>query len=294
MKKKFILFRVKRKLLSYTLKNKIAKDVLKQDMTYNFLYNKFKDVIDNSNYTEDYSKENKTIWFCWLQGIQEAPEIVKMCYDKMKKSFKGYKVILVTSDNFGDYVDIPQYIIDKWKLGIISNTHFSDVLRIELLARNGGAWIDSTVFVTFDKVPKYFEENPLLVFKEINLNRADEPLVSASNWFIKSNANHPITLLTRDLLRAYWYKFDILIDYFFFHLFFTMARKKYSNLWDQVPTFNNINPHILQFELLNEYSKERFEYYKNISDFHKLSYKLKDIDKNYFTNLNYIMKGEKK
>lgn len=293
MKTNFLFFRIKRKIFSKILKNKIAKDILKQDITYNYLYKKFKKTIINSNYYEINDKINKTIWVCWLQGIEQAPELVKVCYNKLKKSFKGYKVVLITSKNFKDYVNIPEFIISKWEKGIISNTHFSDILRIELLAQNGGIWIDSTVFVTMDKVPKYLEENPLFVFKEVNLNRIDEPLISASSWAIKANSNHPIILLTRDLLIEYWSKNDILIDYFLFHLFFTMARKKYSNLWDDIPVYNNINPHILQFELLSEYKIDRFEYYKKVSDFHKLSYKLKIEKKEYTSNLDYIMMGDK-
>lgn len=293
MKTNFLFFRIKRKIFSKILKNKIAKDILKQDMTYNYLYKKFNKTIINSNYYEINDKINKTIWVCWLQGIEQAPELVKVCYNKLKKSSKGYKVVLITSKNFKDYVNIPEFIISKWKKGIISNTHFSDILRIELLAQNGGIWIDSTVFVTMDKVPKYLEENPLFVFKEVNLNRIDEPLISASNWFMKANSNHPIILLTRDLLIEYWSKTDILIDYFVFHLFFTMARKKYSNLWNDIPVYNNINPHILQFELLSEYKTDRFEYYKKVSDFHKLSYKLKIEKKAYTSNLDYIMMGDK-
>lgn len=59
------------------------------------------------------------IWWCWLQGLESAPPIVKACY-----------------------------ILDKWKAGIISNTHFSDILCLELLTSRGGIWVDATVFVT--------------------------------------------------------------------------------------------------------------------------------------------------
>ena len=30
-------------------------------------------------------KRNKIIWFCWLQGIENAPEVVKACYRSLQR-----------------------------------------------------------------------------------------------------------------------------------------------------------------------------------------------------------------
>ena len=120
----------------------------------------------------------------------------------------------------------------------------------------------------------------MFVYKEVNLNRNDNVPIVASSWFIKSNSNNPILLLTRDLLRNYWKNSNVLIDYYLFHLFFTLSTKKYDSEWNDLMLFNNANPHIMQFELLNKYGNKRIEYYKKISDFHKLSYK---INKNKIT-----------
>lgn len=35
---------------------------------------------------------------------------------------------------------------------IISNTHMSDIIRNDILIKNGGLWIDSTVLLT-DNIP---------------------------------------------------------------------------------------------------------------------------------------------
>ena len=32
-----------------------------------------------------------------------------------------------------------------------------------------------------------------------------------------------------------------------------MAAEKYSDIWNKIPTYSNINPHIMQFELNNKY-----------------------------------------
>lgn len=49
-------------------------------------------------------------------------------------------------------MEFPKYIEEKWKRGVITHTHMTDLLRLELLIRYGGTWIDATVFavaVTF-------------------------------------------------------------------------------------------------------------------------------------------------
>lgn len=293
MKKiEFFSYRLKRRLLTKNINNVIARTNYQQNLNYDYLYNHYKDIINDSNYRNTNKKENKTVWICWLQGMENAPKLVKKCYQSICNTFKEYNVIVITENNYKEYVNIPDYIIKKWNNKIISNAHFSDVIRLELLSTRGGIWIDSTVYCTSKDVPKYLIENEMFLFKEINLNRGDCPLIVASNWFIKSNAGNPILLLTRDLIREYWKKHDTLLDYFIFHLFFTMATKKYKTIWEKIPTYNNVNPHIMQFELNNNYSRERFEYYKSISDFHKLTYKLNidNISKN--SNLNFILGGK--
>jgi len=45
-------------------------------------------------------------------------------------------------------VELPGYIVEKWEKGRIPAAMFSDLLRVELLIKYGGTWIDSTVFCT--------------------------------------------------------------------------------------------------------------------------------------------------
>ena len=292
MKKiEFFSYRLKRRLLTNNIKNIITRTNYQQNLNYDYLYKHYNNIINSSNYKNTNKRENKTVWICWFQGMENAPEIVKKCYESICNTFKDYQIIVITENNYKEYVNIPDYIIEKRKNNIISNAHFSDIIRIELLAAKGGIWIDSTVYCTSSVVPKYLTENDMFLFKEVNLNRGDAPSIVASSWFMKANAGNPIVLLTRDLIREYWKKHNILLDYFLLHLFFSMATKKYKTIWEKVPTYNNINPHIMQFELNNNYTKERFEYYKSISDFHKLTFKLKvdNISKN--SNLNFILGG---
>ena len=43
-------------------------------------------------------------------------------------------------------MELPGYIVEKWGKGQIPAALFSDLLRLQLLIKYGGMWIDSTVF----------------------------------------------------------------------------------------------------------------------------------------------------
>lgn len=232
----------------------------------------------------------KKIWFCWLQGIENAPMLVKSCYESLKKHLVDYEIIVITADNLNNYIELPDYIINKWKRGIISNTHFSDVLRLSLLAKWGGTWIDSTVLCT-GVMPKYIEDSDFFVFS--NEFRNDKS-IRLSSWFIHSVANHQIISQTRELLYKYWEKENKLCHYFLMHMFMTMVMNENEDLLIDMPFISNINPHTLQFKyLFKTQNAKDIELVKSLSTFHKLSYKFdKEHTSKENTNYQLIIKGD--
>lgn len=66
------------------------------------------------------------------------------------------EVILISYDNLEEYVHFPDYILEKWKKGQITNTHMTDLLRLELLIKYGGMWLDATVYCSSPNIPDYF------------------------------------------------------------------------------------------------------------------------------------------
>lgn len=228
------------------------------------------------------------VWWCWFQGEENAPELNKACLQSLREKLTDREIIVITFDNYKDYTELPDYIINKFQKGIIPYPQFSDLVRLDLLLRHGGTWIDSSVLCTnYNKT--FFDKN-LFVFS--NFMKADSSIV-CSNWFITSEKNNPILLTTRDMLFKYWKDHNYLLHYYIFHFFFKMATEKYPDLWKAVPRFSNVPPHILQFELLEKYDKTRFEQIKGMSDFHKLNQKLDFSNaKNTFYNKIIEKKGK--
>ena len=87
--------------------------------------------------------------------------LVKSCYKSVKREFPDYKNLTVlTAQTIQQYVTIPEEILYKWNKGIINNANFSDVLRVEILSKYGGIWLDATVYCTGSTIKELIEKNP--------------------------------------------------------------------------------------------------------------------------------------
>lgn len=254
----------------YIIKNQNIAFQQDTDIAYRKLKKKFRHISltgDELKYKKELSNK---VWICWFQGEEHAPELIKTCIQSMRNQLQGREIIVLTEKNISDYTEIPGYIIEKYKKGWISRAHYSDILRIDLLCRHGGLWVDATVLNTGGDFSNL--EVPLFVYKSLNLSRKDSQAIVASSWLISSYSNHPILLYTRKLLWAYWRRKNSLCNYFLFHICFTIATERYPIEWSAVPTFNNHSPHILHFELNEQFSEKRWEQLKHISAFHKLNH----------------------
>ncbi len=69
------------------------------------------------------------IWSMWWQGEKYCPKTIKLCLASIRKHCGSHKFILITKDNYREYINIPEDIIAKVNAGYISFTHLSDIIR---------------------------------------------------------------------------------------------------------------------------------------------------------------------
>ena len=238
-------------------------------------YRKFVAEYKESQKTELIRQKSDKVWICWLQGMESAPEMVKKCYLSLKENIKGKEIIVLTEENYRQYVQFPKYIQEKIDNGIITKTHMSDLMRLELLIKYGGTWIDATVFCSGNDYPEYLFESDLFMFQTLKPG-LDGECARISSWFMTSTTNHPILLLTRALLYEYWKKHNYLKDYFLLHDFMEIAIENYPEEWNKVVPFSNSIPHILLLRLFEPYDENIWKNVKEMTRFHKLSYKFEN------------------
>lgn len=257
---------------SYEIMGLCVEYKIKKQLKNNYYENLIK---FDENYNENvlHEKSNK-IWFCWFQGIENAPDIVKICYNSLKK-LNDKELILITKENMFEYISFPQFIMEKWKNGIISSTHISDLLRLELLINHGGLWVDATIFCSSSNIPDYIDNSDLFFYQHLTLNKYARSAF-ISSWLISAKSNNKILMATRYLLYKYWEKNDYQIDYFILHHFMTLVLEFYPETWDQIVPVDNSTPHILQNKLFEIYDPSIWKPLKESACFHKLTYKFDD------------------
>lgn len=232
---------------------------------YEKKYRRFIEQLPKYKNTHKYSNK---VWWCWLQGEEQAPELCKACLASLRKNLKNRDITVITKDNYSDYVEIPSFVLDKYRKGYITHTQFSDILRLELLIKYGGTWIDSSVLATgYDG--SFFDKD-LFVYKCF---LKDGSGTVSSSWFITSEIDNPILHTTRDLLYHYLRQNSYFDRYFMLHIFFAIATERYPKEWESVPMIPNTIPHILQFEMDVPYCEERFNDVCKLSPIHKLTQK---------------------
>ena len=215
----------------------------KHKIMLDFLENKFK------GYWQSYKRpvalpdcgpelRNK-IWICWWQGIDNAPEIVKACVDSIKRNAGGCGIIFITEDNYKDYVTFPECVEEKRKAGVFSRTHYSDLLRMNILSRYGGIWIDSTFFCT----KPCFEEYMKLPLWSIK--RPDYLHCSVAGGYFAgyslgcSYENRWMFKVIFDFLCQYWEKSEKLVDYLLVDYAVVLAQRHDKEIAD---AFAKIQP----------------------------------------------------
>ena len=255
-----------------------AIEQIQAERASNYLWRHYKELImkplDEAHQAEE---PTRIIWVCWLQGLENAPDIVKKCVASVKRNMPNYEVRVLTAENMFEYVTLPEHIVRKYKNGTISFTHFSDILRTALLVQHGGIWLDATVLLT-DALPAQMTDAPLFFLQKSVLSQMPH---FGSNWFLVSYKGNPIMKRMLELMYVYWEKQNKVRDYFIYHLFLylLLTRNEQGVIAQKaIPYIPNVDAHTLQFALFDTYSEMRWQQILSRSVIHKLTWKNKDTN----------------
>lgn len=223
--------------------------------------------------TQEHGISNK-VWVCWFQGLEEAPDLVKKCYQSLKENLTDREIVLITKENMQEYAEFPGYIMEKWERGQITHTHMTDLLRLELLLKYGGMWVDATVLCTRKRedIPEYYFDSDLFLYQSLKPGR-DGNAQYISSWLMSAKTNNRILAAVKYLCYEYWKTNDSMVDYFLLHDFFSIVLEYYPEEWNQIIPCDNAAPHILLLRLFEPYDERIWQAVKAQIPFHKLTYK---------------------
>ena len=159
---------------------------------------------------------NEKIFTIWLQGEENAPDLVKACFRSVRKNCKQELVVLDEA-TLNQYITLPDIIWKKRSEGKIKNAHFADICRVELLYEHGGIWLDSTGFATAP-IPDWIIKEDFFVY--MAGNKVGSPYSFMQNCFIRARKGAYLLDAWRAMILDYWIHENHSFDYFMHQLLF--------------------------------------------------------------------------
>ena len=183
---------------------------------------------------------NKIIWIFWFQGWQQPPYLCAKCLESWERLNPTWEIRRLDEGNLQRYVDLPD-LTGKH----VIHSHFADILRILLLKKYGGVWVDATLFCNKpldDWLSPYLNQG-FFAFAKPSPDRA------LSSWFLASAEQNYLVEKWHSETLAYWAERRDPHHYFWFHYLFSdliEADRQFNDIWGRVPEFRADKPHLIQ------------------------------------------------
>lgn len=212
-------------------------------------------------------------WTCWWQGEEQAPELVKICIASQRKNLpQGVRHIVITQDNYSDYIRLPQHIIDKVQSGDITYTTLSDILRNALLYKYGGFWMDSTILVLKPL------DSEILQYPFYTRNIPETQYCTSAmwaGWFMYGKPGNPLFQFVSEGFYYYYSKYDKIKYYFTIDYLIALACNRIPGVQDLLKAvpYNNEKAAELLSHLTEQFDEARYNSFIKGTTIQKLSYK---------------------
>ncbi len=249
---------------------------IRQSVTARFIPEYFKMYLPEDNFADTTvirDDANEKIFALWLQGEENAPPLVKACFDSIKRHC-SLPLVVIDNDTIENYIQLPDYIVKKRKNGNIGHAHYADIVRVELLYKYGGYWLDATCYTTSD-IPQWIRQQDFFMYQ--TGEKFGSPYSFTQNCFIRSRKGAYLLAVWRSMIHKFWRYESSNYDYFMHQLLFktlvtnhkkAMAKYKEMEHVAQDPT------HILWQDYRNApYSDELFRELTKDAFFQKTTYR---------------------
>ena len=150
------------------------------------------------------------IWSLWLQGWQDAPPVAVACLRTWRVMNPGWQVHALDQDSLTGY--LPPDFISKLRVAEKKPAAVSDRIRIELLHRYGGVWVDATAMC----MRPLDEWLPLSMQSGFFAFCKPVPERMVASWFLASEKGSYIVERWRKATWDYWEERLEEHDYFWF------------------------------------------------------------------------------
>lgn len=183
----------------------------------------------------------RTVWIFWAQGWHNAPSQSQLCLDSWIRENPDWTIRALDDESIQSYVDLGGLLCGKH----VELAARSDILRLDLLARYGGVWVDASTYCS-----RALSEWLLLLMQSGFFAFAKPgPDRLLSTWLLAAEPGHHIVKTWRDLTIKYWQNVEKADFYYWAHYLFAEGCRTNSlmeTLWHQTPWISADGPHQVQ------------------------------------------------
>lgn len=238
----------------------------------------------------------KIIWTFWGSGWSDAPIVVRKCLRTWHQHHPDWVIHELTDHNLSDFINLNEIIPDI-EDKVLPYEALTDIIRIALLYKYGGVWVDSTLYCN-QSLNTWLPDalrNGFFAFSNPGPDRM------ISSWFLSALPNNYIVEIFYHRIRSYWKDRSERDHYFWLHYLFAELYKsdaKFKQEWDKALVISAHGPHyFLPYEktfpaLLTSTIKKNID--KPESPVFKLTHKIDSSLMPHNSTVNYLLSEDKK
>ena len=183
----------------------------------------------------------RTIWSLWLQGWGEAPDVVKACRRTWEGLNPSWSFQPLNRTSLSD-------VLPERTMRIIEETPslppeaLSDIVRIALLERYGGVWVDGTTYC-LRPLDTWLDGATAAGFFAFAKPGPDRMV---SSWFLAATPGNVLVQQWAKRTRRYWAGRQERDHYFWFHHLFGAGYEgdaQWRAVWNATPEISAHGPH---------------------------------------------------
>lgn len=253
-------------------RHETCKDVLKKK--YAYIIEKYKKMEFDDNNIGTIGSDSP-VWRYWHQGVEKLPYPVDITLNSTESRVGKHPIIILDSKSYKKYIDVPEYIEEKCRNGQMNIAVFSDYIRLALLKKYGGMWMDSTFYVN-GNLPSEIDD---MSFYTINQDNRRNWVVTRDKWSVGLLAcapNNPLISFCEEFLREYWKNEITPIAYLMTDCIIGIAYDEIAAIRAMIDKVPINNTHCFDFlsDFRNEQYDEKVQRLMNQDTFvYQLSYK---------------------
>ena len=98
----------------------------------------------------------KLFVYTFWEPRENIPFYLRLCMETWKKFLPNATIVVLDYKNIGEFLDVRELGLNLFSDKRFSLMHVADAIRIALLAKYGGVWLDADTIVLNSNAEKYF------------------------------------------------------------------------------------------------------------------------------------------